>query len=210
MNAWTKGLSLALFLALGSTNLDAQSLFARSSRAGGRHSLISDHTAQAIGDILTIIVREEHSVKQEDKTTRTKQSSFQASLESFKIKPNMFKGGILPDLDVRSSSSNEGQAKQERDSKFEARVAVTVADILPNGNLVLTGTRAIVIDDEEKVLKISGIVRAFDITAENTILSSQVAEAKIAITGKGRNTETVTKGPVARVFQTVWWLVWPF
>jgi flagellar L-ring protein precursor FlgH len=206
----TKGILLLLIFALGSPTLSAQSLFARSSSAGGRHSLISDHTAQAIGDILTIIVREQHSVKQEDKTTRTKQSSFQASLESFKIKPSMFKGGILPDLDVRSSSSNEGQAKQERDSKFDARVAVTVVDILPNGNLVLSGTRAIVIDDEEKILKISGIVRSFDITADNTILSSQVAEAKIAILGKGRNTETVTKGPVGRVFQTVWWLVWPF
>ncbi len=209
MNRWI-WTSFLLSLFLSESTVTGQSLFARSTRAGGRHSLISDHSAQAIGDILTIIVREVHTIKQEDKTTRSKQSTFQASLESFQIKPNMFAGGTLPDLDVRSSTSNQGQAKQERDSKFEARVAVTVADILPNGNLVLTGTRAIVIDDEEKVLKISGIVRAFDITPENTILSSQVAEAKIAILGKGRNTETITKGPVARVFQTVWWLVWPF
>ena len=46
--------------------------------------------------------------------------------------------------------------------------------------------------------------------ADNTILSSKVAEAKVAIIGKGKNTESVTRGPVAKVLETAWWLIWPF
>ncbi len=202
--------TMLFFLWAAPMPASAQSLFARARRAGGTRNLISDHTARAIGDILTIVIKEEHSVKQEDKTSRSAKTSLAASLESFNIKTNAFKAGILPDLDVRSDRKQEGQAKQERDTSFEARIAVVVADVLPNGNLVVRGQRAIFVDDEEKILKISGIIRQVDIAADNTIPSSLVADARVAIEGKGKNTEFNTKGPVGRIFETVWWLVWPF
>ncbi len=208
-----KRLMSALFLlAAGwiAGTAQAQSLFARARKAGGVHNLIADHTARAIGDILTILIKEEHYVIQEDKTARYAKTSLAASLESFDIKTNAFKAGILPDIDIRSNRIQEGKAKQERDTTFEARVAVTVADVLPNGNLVIRGQRAIFVDDEEKILRLSGVIRQVDITAENTIESSQVAEAKVSIIGKGKNSEFNSRGPIGKLIETAWWLVWPF
>ncbi|MFQ5504060.1 MAG: flagellar basal body L-ring protein FlgH [Planctomycetota bacterium] len=202
--------ALAIVSAVASTEACAQSLFARGVKSKTYRALVSDHTAYSIGDILTIVIKEEHKVNQDDKVNRTQKSTLAAKLESFKIKPDVFKASLLPDIDVRSSKSFEGNGKQQKDGKFEARIAATVKDVLPNGNLVVSGRRTIVIDDEQKSFQLSGIVRAVDISAGNTVSSTQVAEAKISLTGTGKNTEFTTKGPIGKLIETAWWLVWPF
>ncbi|MCB9917128.1 MAG: flagellar basal body L-ring protein FlgH [Planctomycetes bacterium] len=188
----------------------AQSIFARSSSRSAHHGLIDDLKASRIGDILTVVIRESHKVKNEDKVNRTSNSSLAASLEAFDIKPNAFTNGLLPSFDVRSSKSQVGNAKQEKDATFEAQIAVTIVDELPNGNLVISGRRTVNIDDENKTLKISGIIRRWDVDANNQVPSNRVAEAKVAIEGVGKNTEHVTKGPVAKIVETAFWLIWPF
>lgn len=188
----------------------AQSIFARSAKRGAHHGLIDDLNASQIGDILTVVIKETHKIKNEDKVGRTSSNSLAASIEAFDIKPNAFRNGLLPSLDIRSNRAQAGNAKQEKDASFESRIAVTIVDKLPNGNLVISGRRTVVIDDENKTLKISGIIRRWDIDADNQVQSNRVAEAKVAITGVGKNTETVTKGPVARIVETAWWLIWPF
>ncbi|MCA8968247.1 MAG: flagellar basal body L-ring protein FlgH [Planctomycetes bacterium] len=198
--------SLAAFASPAS----AQSIFARSSSRSTHHGLIDDLKASRIGDILTVVIRESHKVKNEDKVNRTSNSSLAASLEAFDIKPNAFTNGLLPSFDVRSSKSQAGNAKQEKDATFEAQIAVTIVDELPNGNLVISGRRTVNIDDETKTLKISGIIRRWDVDANNQVPSNRVAEAKVAIEGVGKNTEHVTKGPVAKIVETAFWLIWPF
>ena len=197
-----------LILAALASPLHAQSLWAKAKKKGPTKDWIEDNTAAHVGDILTIVIRERHKVKNEDKLDRTTSTTLSARLESFRIKSDAF--SVLPDLDVRSSRSHKGNAKQERDSDVEGRIAVTVVDELPNGNLVVSGQRSVVVDDVNKTLKISGIVRKLDIAADNTIQSNQVAEAKVAIMGTGKHRETVTRGPIGKVVETLWWLVWPF
>lgn len=204
-------LSLATALLLGSIDAcPAQSIFARTAKRGGHRGLIDDLTAKNIGDILTVYVRETHKIKNEDKVGRTSNSSLAASLEAFDIKPNAFRNGLLPSVDVRSSRAQNGNAKQEKDASFEAQIAVTVVDRMPNGNLVISGRRTVIVDDETKVLKMSGIIRRWDIETDNRIASTRVAEAKIAIEGIGKNTQHVKKGPVGQLVETAWWLIWPF
>ncbi len=190
--------------------VETQSIHARAKKRGVHKGLIDDLSASDIGDILTVVIRETHKIKNEDKVNRSKNSSLAASLEAFNLKSNLFKGGILPKIDVRSKQSQQGNAKQEKDQTFEARIAVTIIDKLPNGNLIISGRRTVIVDDEQKSLRISGIIRAFDVEADNTVPSNKVAEAKVAIEGIGKNTESVTKGPVAQIIETAWWLIWPF
>lgn len=188
----------------------SQSIFARTHKRGGHRGLIDDLTAKTVGDILTVYVREAHKIKSEDRVGRQSQTTLAASLEAFDIKPNAFRNGILPSLDVRSNRVQNGNARQEKDANFEAQIAVTIVDRMPNGNFVISGRRTVIVDDETKVLKISGLIRRWDIEADNRIASSRVAEAKIAIEGIGANTEHVTKGPVGKLVETAWWLIWPF
>jgi flagellar L-ring protein precursor FlgH len=91
-----------------------------------------------------------------------------------------------------------------------ASIAVMVVDVQPNGNLVVAGQRTVTVNDEQKTLRISGIVRALDVTVNNTVGSQQVADARIAITGEGAGTRQVTKGPIGQLFDTLIWAAWPF
>ncbi|MEZ5989379.1 MAG: flagellar basal body L-ring protein FlgH [Planctomycetota bacterium] len=195
---------------LAAPGAPAQSLHAKAAQRTTPRDLVSTLSARARGDILTIVISEQHKVKNEDKVDRTASSSLAARLESFDIKPDAFPAGLLPDFDVRSSKTQVGNAKQEKDSKVEAHVAVVVRDVLQNGVLVVTGKRVIKIDEEEKTLMISGLVNIQDISTSNTVPSDRVADAKVSITGEGTNTQYVEKGPVGRIIETAYWLVWPF
>ena len=198
---------LLVALAALTAHASSQSLY---KRAGGRGaSLVSDLRASGIGDILTVVIREEHKIEQEDKTNRATRSTFNAKVDAFQI-ANTNLAPKFPSIDANSERTFDGNAKQERDGSFEARVAVTVVDVLPNGNLVVSGRRTVQVDDEEKTLRISGVVRPLDVTATNTVNSAQVAEARVAIEGKGPSTEANTRGPVGAFFQTLWWAIWPF
>jgi len=195
---------------LSCATLEAQSLHALAAQRGKVRGLITTRSARGRGDLLTVVIREEHKVKNEDKVDRSKSSSLAIKLESFDIKPDAFKSGLLPDLDIRTNQTQKGNASQDKNQTFEAHVAVVVRDVLQNGVLVVSGKRTIQIDDEEKTLMISGLVNTFDITTENTIASDKVADAKISITGKGGNTQYVQKGPVGRIIETAFWIIWPF
>jgi flagellar L-ring protein precursor FlgH len=197
-------LALALF---GAVPLTAQNLFLQRQRPA---SWYADHRASAVGDILTIVVKETHKVKNEDKVDRSSRTDLSAALNTYTLSENTFKSNTLPKIDLETERSQEGQAKQEKDSQVTASIAVVVVDVQPNGNLVVAGTRIVKVDDEEKTLRVSGIVRPLDVGRDNTVVSSQVADARIAITGNGANTRAVTRGPVATLLDTMIWAAWPF
>ena len=185
----------------------AQNLFAK--RANAR-SLFADHRARSIGDILTVVVKEVAKVKQEDKVDRQTTTDLAAKLESFTLTNKAFKSNTLPEFEVSSNRSFEANAKQEKDANVETRIAVVVIDVLPNNVLVVAGNRVVRVDDETKTLRISGLVRPLDVTKDNTVLSSQVADARVAITGEGANTRSVTRGPIGTLVDTLIWAAWPF
>ncbi|MCA8975838.1 MAG: flagellar basal body L-ring protein FlgH [Planctomycetes bacterium] len=179
-------------------------------RSGSAISIISDPRARNIGDILTVSIQEQHSVKNEEKVERRNDTSLAARLESYSLSDKTFLANSLPKFDIRKESDFNGEAKQNSGSDVRASIAVVVVDVQPNGNLVVAGTRQVTVNDETRTLKISGLVRALDVTPNNTVSSAQVADARIAITGEGGNTRQVTRGPVGKMFDTLFWVVWPF
>lgn len=197
--------ALAL-LALAPAGLQAQSLWQKARR---KTAPTEDLTARAIGDILTIVVREDHSTKAQDKTDRKQDSSLSYALQSYTITPKTFQTP-LPEVDVQGGKTFKGENKQERDQEVEARIAVFVTDVLPNGNLVVSGKREILVDDERRTLRISGVVRPRDVAANNTVKSDQVADARVAIEATGPGRESTTRGPVANMVHTAIWFIWPF
>lgn len=185
----------------------AQNLF-KERRTSGQ--MTDPIIAREVGDILTVVISERHRIRNEDTVERSNETVFNARLDQYTLTQGTFAENVLPNLDVRQLRSFDGEATQEKDSAFDSRMSVVVIDRLPNGVLVVAGTRMMQIDDETKTLRISGLVRPFDITQANQINSWQVADARLSITGEGGNTRVTSRGPVAALFDTLVWIVWPF
>jgi flagellar L-ring protein precursor FlgH len=179
-------------------------------RGGVSIGVVADLRARNVGDILTVTIQEQHSVKNEDRVERRNDTSLAARLESFSLSDKAFNLNNLPRIDVRKETDFNGEAKQNSGSEVRASIAVVVVDVQPNGNLVIAGARSVTVNDESRTLKISGLVRQLDITPSNAIGSAQVADARISIAGEGASTRQVTRGPVGQVFDTLMWAAWPF
>ena len=179
-------------------------------RTGVTISAVADLRARNVGDILTVLIQEQHSVKNEDKVERRQDTSLAARLEAYTLSDKTFQSNTLPRIDIRKESDFNGEAKQNSGSDVRASIAVVVVDVQPNGNLVVAGSRSVTVNDETRTLRISGLVRPLDVTTGNTIGSAQVADARISIAGDGANTRQVTRGPVGQLFDTLMWAAWPF
>lgn len=179
-------------------------------RAGANLGIVADLRARNVGDILTVTVAEQTSVRNEEKVERSNDTSLAARLEAYSLSEKTFKSNSLPRIDIRKESEFNGESKQNSGSEVKASIAVVVVDVQPNGNLVIAGTRSVSVNDETRTLKISGLVRPLDVTPNNTVGSAQVADARISIQGEGGNTRQVTRGPVGQLFDTLVWAAWPF
>jgi flagellar L-ring protein FlgH len=194
--------ALALF-----ANAAAQNPYVRN---GASVSVIADPRARNVGDILTIVVQEQTTVRNEERTERRNDTSLAARLEAYSLSDKTFQSNTLPRIDIRKEQDFQGEARQNSNSDVRASIAVVVVDVQPNGNLVVAGARSVTVNDETRTLRISGVVRQLDIAPANTIGSALVADARISITGEGGNTRQVTRGPVGQLFDTLMWAAWPF
>jgi flagellar L-ring protein precursor FlgH len=177
----------------------AQSLWREGAYGAG---LFADHRARAVNDILTIVVVEQSSQSRSASTTTSKNTSRTAAL-------NDFPGLALPTrsptsarnlkLDLEGKASNEGKGTIDRSDKVTAQIPARVVKVLDNGNLVIEGRRAVLVNDETQVATISGIVRPQDISGANTVLSSQVADAEVQIVGSGLLEEAQRPGILYRL-----------
>ena len=178
-------------------------------RAGAQIGVVADLRARNVGDILTITIQEQHSVKNQEQVQRRADSSLAARLEAYSLSEDTFKT-TLPRIDVRKESDFQGESRQNSGSEVRASIAVVVVDVQPNGNLVVAGTRSVTVNDETRTLRISGLVRALDVSPMNTVGSAMVADARISILGEGGGVRQVTRGPVGAMFDTLIWACWPF
>jgi len=185
------GIMLANGFALGG------SIWAKASKRV--RPLHSDDTARKIGDMLTIVIKEHSVIENETKRDMSKESTRKASVSgnlNLLGALDHLTGRIfnLDDLSLDTSAKNDfkGDASYDTDRKVEDQITVTVADVLPNGNLVVVGTRDRQVSGDRQIMQISGVVRPSDITFDNTVQSDQIAEFKVVFKHVGRE-NTFTK-----------------
>ena len=192
-------IAAALVVAALTTPVFGQSLWAE---AKGRRAIFADTSAGEIGDILTIVIDENQRVDNEEDTNLGKESSLSTVIENFDIAKSLFD---LPyTIGGNNSRDFTGRATYEKDNSFSTKISVVVIDVHPNGNLLVEGSRTLVMDGETKVVKITGLVRPMDISATNTIRSEYVANAAISYRGTGTLTNATNKGWFSRFIDVVW------
>ena len=92
-------------------------------------------------------------------------------------------------LGATSTSSTQGQGNIDRQEQIQVSVAAVVTEVMPNGNLVISGSQEVRVNYELRQLTVAGIVRPTDISRANTVSYDRVAEARISYGGRGRLSE---------------------
>ncbi|MEM6675322.1 MAG: flagellar basal body L-ring protein FlgH [Planctomycetota bacterium] len=174
----------------------------------GPVSPIADKTASRVGDLLTIVIRENQDLRNEERTDLEKNSDLNYRLLDFDVAPDAF--NTLPNVRSQKTDLFGGIANYEKRGEFEARLTAMVIDLLPNGNLVVEGRREIRIDTERKVLEFRGIVRRFDVERNNTVQSELVADAYVSYAGSGPLTNATERRGLAKWFHIAIDALWPF
>jgi len=158
-------------------------------------SLYADHRARHVGDIVTIIVVESSKATKSAATQTSKKSESSGSLSDF------FGLGDLPlSMGVDAGSGYTGAGSTSRSGSMEAKISAIVSQVLPNGNLLLEGTRQVTVNEDVQTITVTGIVRPQDIGPDNTILSIYLANAQIKYVGDGPTAQK--PGIVTRIIQT--------
>jgi flagellar L-ring protein precursor FlgH len=161
------------------------SLYDKRRYRGG--SLISDHTASGIGDIVTIIIEEESSASHDVKTSTKKDTGAEALIETlFYPSQEFFKDDKEnPTWKWDSTADYSGTGSTESKGKLEAKLTARVIDVFPNGNLLIEGSRTIQVDESKLKVILTGTIRPQDIQTDNTVKSTYIADAKIEYQQEG-------------------------
>ncbi|RMD79462.1 MAG: flagellar basal body L-ring protein FlgH [Gammaproteobacteria bacterium] len=176
---------------------------------GGEASLFTDLKARRVGDILTIVLVERTTATKSSATTTSKEHQVdlpEPTLLGNQLSTNGPGGKDLSlGAKVESKQSFAGKGDSSLSNKLEGRITVTVARVLANGNLVVRGQKRLRINQGDEYVRFYGIVRPVDIRADNTVLSTQVADARIAYEGRGALAGANTMGWLGRFFNSRWW-----
>lgn len=190
-----------VILLVCSVFLSAGSIWDKRNR--NSNHLYTDDTARSVGDIITIIITESSNTENETERTLEKDTNRTSNFDG--------KVGDFADLgefgmSADSSTSMEGKTELEDERLFEDRMTAVVVDVMPNGNLVISGTRSRDISGDTQRIKVTGIVRPSDINYDNTIQSQQIADFKIINENYGMSEPYTSPGWLSGILN----LLWPF
>lgn len=168
-------------------------------RAGTVDSLFTTHRASKIGDVVLVNIYESSIASQSSNTSMGKQTQIGGEVTSFFGQS----GVTLPTWGWTHGGNYSGSGSTEQQGTIIATITASVVEILPNNNLCIRGQRVIQINQEEQMIFIEGIIAAHDISEDNTILSTQIAEAQIRYEAKGALKENQRPGILSRILNFI-------
>ena len=171
-------------------------------------SLFADLKASKVGDIVTITVSETSAASKASATTNSKAQNFTGSFTFGGVgvgsNVNNPKGGLsIGPYNGSFSKTFAGNGATSQTDSMTTYMTATVVDILPSGNFVIRGSRWTKVNDELQQIVLEGVIRPADINSNNTVLSQNVAEAKIFLLGKGPVTQYQKPGWLGQLWDFV-------
>ncbi len=177
-------------------------------QAGYSMFLFEDQRARRVGDILTVVLTETTSATKEANTSTDKTN--EVAIANPKLFGYTLPHGTSPTTLENSLSSEqkfEGKGSSKQNNSLAGTISVTVFEVQGNGNLMVRGEKMMTLNQGDEYVRISGIVRPQDIRPDNTVLSTQVADARIVYSGRGSVAESNAIGWLGRFFLGP---LWPF
>ena len=166
----------------------------------GFSPLFEDRRPRQVGDILTVVLNEEVRATKSSRANASRQSS--ASL-GFEQLPEVIDKLAEYGFDISSDSEFNGAGGASANNSFTGTITVTVQDVLPNGNLLVSGERQIAINQGTEHIRLTGVVQPRSITTQNRVASTEVASARIEYLGDGYIDAAQRMGWLQRMFLTV-------
>jgi flagellar L-ring protein FlgH len=166
---------------------------------GSHADIFSDPRASKIGDVITVNISINDSAVFGNSSDRSMNGEVKGGL-NYQVQTSNGQTQWYPQYDVTSQSNAQGQGSIDRSEKIQMSVGAVVTDVLPNGNLIVSGSQEVRVNYELRVLNIAGIVRPRDISKENTIAYNKIAEARISYGGRGRMMEVQQPGWGQQIF----------
>lgn len=179
-----------IFIVVSSGHVSASSLW------NDKTNWVTDKRPTSVGDIVNVRVAESTKTSDAGKTDLKKDTASSVSNGL----------GILNFIrafGLTTAASNKGDGTTSRTYSATTLISCIVTDVLPNGNLVIEGTRDLKTNDETLQLQIIGVIRPQDVDARNQIRSDLIANADIGIKGKGSLSRLQKPGILTQILQAI-------
>jgi flagellar L-ring protein precursor FlgH len=166
----------------------------------GGSSIYTEKRAHRVGDVITVMIQENTQGSQGTSSQFQKTASVGIGAGSGYLGTygsNVLNG--LSQIGVGAGASHQGQGSSSRGTTVTGQMTAKIVSVLPNGNFQIEGTRYVEVNDDKQTVEVVGEIRPDDISRDNSILSSRVADAKIKITGTGPSSESAKPGILTRV-----------
>lgn len=179
-------------------------------------SLFADKKDLQIGDIIQIVIDEDLSQKSDNKRELTSDRNNQLGGGMFASMGGGSLGGTLGsaqdsfntnlgvDFRTKSSSSDKGKVKTQMSEKFKTTISAIIEETYENGNYYIKGNKEVLLDNQKQEVVITGIIRPYDISPENSIGSSQIANLKLLYKKDGVEADMLDTPWGLRVLRAIW------
>ena len=184
-------------------------------QAGHEILLFEDRKARRVGDLITILLSENTRATKKSSTTTSKDNAIKVDNptlfgNTMQLEQNRNANFDLPfanktfnlGMDLSSKKEFTGEADSNQSNTLTGTITVSVVRVLPNGNLVVRGEKWLRLNEGEEYVRISGIVRADDVSPDNKVSSTQVANARITYAGDGSVADSSSQGWLTRFFNS--------
>lgn len=170
-------------------------------QGAGYRPLYENPRARMVGDVITIVISESISAKQENTSTIEKKASLDASISALPL----MNATQLAKLGATGSNNNkfDGTGKTSATNTFTGTITTTVVEVLPNGHLIVSGEKQIGVGQNVDILRFSGQVDPNTIQPGNSVTFTQVANVRVEQTGRGAKHDVQGIGWLARFFLSI-------
>lgn len=165
--------------------------------------LFEDNKAYRIGDVLSVTLMEATNASKSAETSTEKDDEVDIGVSAvFGSTGPSVNGNLVLNSEFDAERDFSGKGDSAQSNSLEGEIAVTVVDVLPSGNLVVRGEKIIGLNQGSEFIRISGLVRPQDVSTDNIIVSTKLANSRIFYGGGGTIAESNTKGWLSRFFDS--------
>lgn len=169
------------------------------------NNIYSDSKAHRVGDIIAVILSENTQANKKAKTEIKKEN------ETI-LDPVIGLGGLPVTINgqamqfgLNQNTKFRGDSKADQSNSLNGDISVHVLRVLPNGNLMIRGEKWLSLNNGDEYIRLTGVIRPKDISSNNTILSTKVANARIQYAGTGSFADSNEQGWLVKFFNSTWW-----